>query len=212
MSRREKKVFVIFILTIIAWATESLHKIDAKTVSIFTVLVLLAPVVGVTDWKSVGKKVDYGTLLLFAAGISLGEQVLRTGAATWLAKNSLGAVGVTAMPPLMILLSIAAAVLVIRIAFSSSTSATATLIPTVLGFLLSAETPNLPIAGMAIITSYILLFGSILPVNVPQTMISYATDTFDTADFLKITIPLTIIGMLVWLVFYWTYWHWLGLV
>jgi solute carrier family 13 (sodium-dependent dicarboxylate transporter), member 2/3/5 len=212
MSRREKKVFVILVVTIIAWATESFHKIDANTVSIFTVLILLAPIVGVTDWKSVGKKVDYGTLLLFAAGISLGEQVLRTGAATWLAKNSLGTMGVTTMPPFLILISIAAAVFVIRIAFSSSTSATATLIPTILGFLLSAETPNLPIAGMAIITSYILLFGSLLPVNVPQTMIAYGTDTFDTTDFLKITIPLSIIGFLIWLLFYATYWHWLGLV
>jgi di/tricarboxylate transporter len=120
--------------------------------------------------------------------------------------------GVTEMPPFLILISIAAAVFVIRIAFSSSTSATATLIPTVLGFLLGASTPDLPIAGMAIITSFILLFGSILPVNVPQTMIAYGTDTFNTTDFLKITIPLTVIGFLVWLIFYGTYWHWIGLV
>ena len=212
MSFREKKVFFILVVTIIAWATEAFHKIDANTVSIITVMVLLAPVIGVTDWKSVGKKVDYGTLLLFAAGISLGDQVLKTGAATWLAKNSLGSVGVTEMPPFLILVSVAAAVFVIRIAFSSSTSATATLIPTVLGFLMSASAPNLPIAGMAIITSFILLFASILPVNVPQTMIAYGTDTFDTKDFLKITIPLTVIGFLVWLIFYATYWHWIGLV
>jgi len=212
MNKKEKKVLFILIITIVAWATEPWHKVDANTISILSVMLLLAPVIGVTEWKNVAKKVDLGTMLLFAAGISLGELLLKTGAATWMAKNSLGAVGVTEMSPLMIMISFAVAIFFVRMAFSSSTSATAALVPTILGFLLSAKTPNLPIAGMTYIASYVLLFGCLLPVNSPQTMIPYSTDTFEAKEFIRLSIPLVLIGLCVWLLFYVTYWHWLGLV
>lgn len=212
MRRVEKKVLIILVATIVAWATEPWHNIDANSVSIIAVMVLLSPVVGVAEWKSVAKKVDLGTMLLFAAGISLGELLLKTGAATWLAKNSLGAMGVTEMSPFMIMIAFAVALFFVRMAFSSSTSATAALIPTILGFLLSAKTPNLPIAGMTYASSYVLLFACLLPVNSPQTMIPYATDTFEAKDFIRISIPFVICGIFLWLLFYVTYWRWMGLV
>ncbi len=103
-SAKEKKLLYILLATILAWATEPLHKIDANSVSVLSVLILLSPVIGVTDWKIVAKKVDLGTIALFGAGISLGEMLLKTGAATWAAKQSLGAIGVTSMSPLMIMI------------------------------------------------------------------------------------------------------------
>ncbi|MDR3561952.1 MAG: DASS family sodium-coupled anion symporter [Negativicutes bacterium] len=212
MSRTEKKVFLILLATILAWATEPWHKIDANSVSIISVMVLLSPGIGVAEWKSVAKKVDLGTMLLFAAGISLGELLLKTGAATWLANNSLGVMGVTAMSPLMIMITFAIAIFFVRMAFSSSTSATAALIPTILGVLMSVKTPNLPIAGMTYAASYVLLFACLLPVNSPQTMIPYATDTFEAKEFIKVSIPFVIIGLFLWLLFYVTYWRWMGLV
>jgi len=212
MTRPEKKVLFILMATIVFWATEAIHKLDANTVSIIAVMVLLSPVIGVTDWRSVAKKVDLGTMLLFGSGISLGELLLKTGAATWMAKNSLGAIGVTTMSPLFIMISISIALVVIRLAFSSSTSATAALIPTILGFLLSATSPNLPIAGMTLVSSYILLFACILPVNSPQTMIPYGTGIFESKDMIRLALPLTVIGVLLWLLFYVTYWRWLGIV
>jgi anion transporter len=211
-SAREKKLLYILLATILAWATEPLHKIDANSVSVLSVLVLLSPGIGVTDWKSVAKKVDLGTIALFGAGISLGEMLLKTGAATWAAKQSLGTIGVAAMSPLMIMIAFAIAIFFVRMAFASSTSTVSALIPTILGFLLTAKTPNLPIAGMTVVTSFIILFSCVLPVNSPQTVIPYATDTFEAKEYIRIALPYTIVALFIWLLFYLTYWRWIGLV
>ncbi len=211
-TAREKRLLYILLITILAWATEPLHKIDANSVSVLSVLVLLFPVVGVADWKTVAKKVDLGTIALFGACISMGELLFKTGAATWAANRSLGAMGVTAMRPMMIMIVFAVAIFFVRLAFASSAATVSALIPTILGFLLSAKTSNLHIVGMTVAASYIILFTCVLPVNSPQTMIPYATDTYEAKEYIRIALPFTIVALLVWFLFYLTYWRWLGLV
>lgn len=212
MSSREKRLLYILLATILAWATEPLHKIDANSVSVLSVLILLSPLVGVADWKIVAKKVDLGTIALFGACISMGELLFKTGAATWAANRSLGAMGVTAMRPLMIMIVFAVAIFFVRLAFASSAAAVSALIPTILGFLISAKTSNPHIVGMTVAASYIILFTCVLPVNSPQTMIPYATDTYEAKEYIRIALPFTIVALFIWLLFYLTYWHWIGFV
>ena len=211
-SAREKRLLYILLATIATWATESWHGIDANSVSVLSVLVLLSPMIGVSDWKNIAKKIDLGTIALFGAGISLGQMLLKTGAATWAAKQSLGAIGVSAMSPVMIMLTFAIAIFFVRMAFASSTATVSALIPTTLGFLVTAKTPNMPIAGMTVAIGYIILFSCVLPVNSPQTMVPYATDTFEAKEYIRIALPFTIVALVVWFLFYLTYWRWVGLV
>lgn len=212
MSPKEKRIGAIFAITIALWATESLHHIDANTVAIFSVGLMIFPVIGIANFKELAAKVDWGTLLLFAAGISLGEAMLKTGAAVWLAKQSLGGLGLNSMAPTMMMVVISVALLIIRFAFASITSSAAALVPSVLGFLVSLNNPTLPIWGMTLLSTFTVYFAFILPVNSPQGMIPYATDTFEVKDMAKVGIPMTIIGFAVFVVFIFTYWHWLGLV
>ena len=65
----------------------------------------------------------------------------------------------------------------------------------------ASENMTLNVVGMVMILQYTICFGFILPVNAPQNMIAYSTDTFEVKDFIKTGIPLTN-----------TYWKWLGLV
>ncbi len=177
-----------------------------------SVMLMLLPGLGVANFKEMASKVDWGTLLLFVAGISLGEALLKTGAAVWLAKMSLGGLGLGSLAPTMMMVVISAVLLVMRFAFTSITSSTAALVPSVLGFLMSLNEPGLPIWGMTLLSTFTVYFAFILPVMSPQNMVPYATDTFDVKDMAKVGIPLTIIGFVVFVIFTFTYWHWLGLV
>jgi anion transporter len=212
MSAREKRISLIFIVTIVLWATESYHKVDPNTVAILSVTLMLCPYIGIANWKDLSNRVDWGTILLFAAGISLGEALLNSGAAIWLAKTALGGLGLEKMSPEIMMLIIAIALLLIRFAFASITSATAALVPTTLGFLISLNNPSLPMWGMTLLATYTVYFAFILPVNSPQAMIAYATNTFEVKDMAKIGIPLSIIALALLVLFIFTYWHWLGLV
>ncbi|MBU2699773.1 anion transporter [Sporomusaceae bacterium BoRhaA] len=211
MSDKEKKISVIFVFTILGWATESFHHVDANTVAIFSVLFMLAPYTGIATFKDVVNKVDWGTILLFGAGISLGEMLLSSGAAVWLAKVSLGALGVGNMPLSLMIIVITACILILRLAFASITAATAAVVPTVVGFLLSLNNPSLPMVGMTMLSTYAVYYAFFLPVNSPQAMIAYATDTFETKDMIRIGIPTTIVGLIIFFVFVFTYWQWVGM-
>lgn len=212
MSSNERKIGIILLLTIVFWATEAIHKVDANSVAVCSVLFMFFPYTGIANWKDIVNRVDWGTILLFGAGISLGEVLLSSGAAIWLAQNSLGALGVGKMPPFMMMVVITIALVIIRVAFASITSATAALIPTVLGFLVSLQNASLPVWGMALVSAYTVYFAFLLPVNSPQAMIPYATGTFETKDMARIGLPLMIVSIGLLLLFYATYWHWLGIV
>ena len=95
---------------------------------------------------------------------------------------------------MMMMIVLAVAVFFVRMAFASSTATVSALIPTILGFLLSAKTPNMPIAGMTIAMSYIILFSCVLPVNSPQTMVPYGTDTFEAKEYIRIALPFTMVA------------------
>jgi anion transporter len=212
MTDREKRISVIFAVTILLWTTESFHRIDANTTAVISVLMMLTPRLGIADWKTLSGKVDWGTILLFGAGISLGELLLKTGAALWLAKSTLGGLGLGAMPAAAMMMVIVVALTVIRFAFASITAATAALVPTVIGFLLSLSNPSLPMWGMAFISTVTVYLAFILPVNSPQAMIAYGTDTFEVKDMIRIGIPTTIAALALVVLFTYTYWHWLGLI
>ena len=104
------------------------------------------------------------------------------------------------------------AFVLIRFAFASITAATSTLIPALLALLLGIGNPALPMWGMALICTFTLYFSYILPVSDPHLMIAYSTDTFDVKDLMKIGIPLTLIALILIIVFWFTYWTWLGVV
>ena len=65
---------------------------------------------------------------------------------------------------------------------------------------------------MTMILQYVVSFGFILPVNAPQNMIAYGTNTFEVRDFVRSGIPLTLIGFALIMLLGSTYWKWLGLV
>jgi sodium-dependent dicarboxylate transporter 2/3/5 len=213
MSAEEKRISVICGLTIALWATAAYHKIDVNTVAILAVTLVISPYIGVVSWKELTKRANVGSIVLIAsAAVSLGQALLDTGAATWLTKTTLGGLGMQHMTPSVMMATLVVALVFIRLAFATITSATATLIPTLLALLLSFGNPALPMWGMALVATFTLYFSFILPVSDPHLMIAYSTDTFEVKDLMKIGIPLTLIALILLVIFWFTYWKWLGVV
>ena len=53
-------------------------------------------------------------------------------------------------------------------------------------------------------------FGFILPVNAPQNMIAYGTDTFDARGFIRTGLVITLAAAVLLVIFALTYWPWMG--
>jgi anion transporter len=213
MKLNEKKLFAISLALLFFWSTEMiLHKFDTASTTLAAVAIMLMPIVGVMSWKEAQAKIPWGTLMLFGIGISLGSALLSTKAAAWLAKMIVTWLGINTMPALIILAVLAAFLIIIHLGFASATALASAMIPIVISVLQEVKMVGINVWGMTMILQFVVSFGFILPVNAPQNMVAYSTETFEVKDFIRTGIPLTIIAYLVILLLGATYWKWLGYV
>jgi len=213
MKPTEKRLLVMAVILLFLWSTEQIfHTFDTSSTTIAMIAIMLLPKVGVMTWNEAQPKIGWGTLMLFGVGISLGSALLSTKAAAWMAKILVSALGIQTMPALMILAVLALFLIVIHLGFASATALAAAMIPIIISVLQGVKTPGINVVGMTMLLQFVVSFGFILPVNAPQNMVAYGTDTFEVRDFVRTGIPLTIAAYLLVLIFGATYWRWLGLV
>ncbi len=211
LKPKEIRLIIISIILLLLWSTEgTFHEFDTTTVTIIAIAILLAPKIGVFDWKIVEGLIPWGTIIVFAVGISLGTILLNTEGAQWLSDNIFGTLGLDQMPFLAIIALISAFNIIIHLGFASATSLSSALIPIFIA-LTSTISLNTNEIGFVLIQQFVISFGFLLPVSAPQNMLAYGTGAFGVKDFLKSGVPLTIIGYLLILLFSATYWQWVGL-
>ncbi len=149
-------------------------------------------------------------MVLFAVGISVGTALLRTQAAGWLADLIVHHLGLQQASAFAILMLLSVFLIVIHLGFASATALASTMVPIVISVLTTVQTPGINVIGMTMLLQFVISFGFILPVNAPQNMIAYGTDTFDARDFIRTGFVLTLAAFALLVVFSLTYWPWMG--
>ncbi len=213
MRPDEKKLMFVSLALLFFWSTEKIvHPFDTATTTIAAITILFLPRIGVMSWKDTETSIPWGTLALFGVGIGLGSALLTTKAAPWLASSIVTTFGLQTATSMLILAILSAFLIIIHLGFASATGLAATMIPIIIAVLQNVTTPGIHIVGMTMILQYVVSFGMILPVNAPQNMVAYGTNTFEVRDFVRTGIPLTLIAYVLVLVMGATYWRWLGYV
>jgi anion transporter len=210
-SAAEWRLLAISLLLLAFWATEGiLHRFDTSTTTVTAIAILFLPWIGVMGWKQAQPKIPWGTLVLFGIGISLGTALLQTKAAAWLANIAVQSFGLTGASAFAILALLSVFLIVVHLGFASATALAAAMIPIVISVLQAIQTPGLNLIGMTMLLQFVVSFGFILPVNAPQNMVAYGTETFTVKDFVKTGLVLTLAGYLLVLLLGATYWNWMG--
>ena len=213
MSFDEKKLLCISIVLLGFWATGGkLHHFDTSTTTIVAIALFFMPGIGIMDWKFAQARIDWGSIVMFGVGISLGTAMLQTKAAFWLADAFVNGFSLAESTIFGIVAIITLFLILIHLGFASATALAAAMIPIIISILQKLHLPGVDIATATMIFQFSVCFGFILPVNSPQGMVAYSSDTFEVKDFIRTGVPITIIGYALLLVFAATYWHWLGYV
>ena len=211
MTANQWKLLGITLVLLGFWATEGvLHDVDTTTSTIVAIALMLLPRLGVMGWKESQKGFPWGTVLLFAVGIAMGAALLKTEAAPWLARlivDNLGLANATAFAIFMLL---ALFLIVIHLGFASATGLASTMIPIIISVLQAVQTPGINPIGMTMLLQFVVSIGFILPVNSPQGMLAYGTDTIDIKDYVRTGLVLTAVAIALLVVFALTYWPWMG--
>jgi di/tricarboxylate transporter len=147
---------------------------------------------------------------LFAIGISVGTALLKTSAAGWLAGVIVSSLGLENASAFVIMMLLSLFLIMIHLGFASATALASTMVPIIISVLLAVKTPGINVIGMTMLLQFVVSFGFILPVNAPQNMIAYGTDTFDAKDFVRTGLVITLAAGLLLVVFSLTYWPWMG--
>ncbi len=211
MTPAQWKLLVLVLALLAFWSTEGvLHDFDTTSTTIAAIALMLLPRVGVMDWKASQKGFPWGTIVLFAVGISVGAALLKTQAAGWLARLIVTQLGLEQASALAILLLLSAFLIVIHLGFASATALASTMIPIVMSVLSTVQTPGINVVGMTMLLQFVVSIGFILPVNSPQGMIAYGTDTFAAKDFVRTGLALTLAAAALLVLFSLTYWPWMG--
>ena len=140
MTLNEWKLLVIVLALLGFWATEkTLHNFDTSSTTIAAIALMLLPRIGVMDWKASQKAFPWGTVMLFAVGISLGTALLQTKAAGWLANLIVHNLGLENASAFAILMLLSLFLIVIHLGFASATALASTMIPIVISVLLGGQ-------------------------------------------------------------------------
>ena len=211
MTVKEWKLLAIVLALLGFWSTEKvLHGFDTSSTTIAAIALMLLPRLGVMDWKESQRGFPWGTVVLFAVGISVGTALLKTNAAGWLAALIVDNLGLQQASAFAILMLLSLFLIVIHLGFASATALASTMIPIVIGVLTAVQTPGLNAVGMTMLLQFVVSFGFILVVNAPQNMVAYGTETFQARDFVRTGLVLTVIALVLVMVLGATYWRWLG--
>jgi sodium-dependent dicarboxylate transporter 2/3/5 len=212
MKGSEWRLLAISTGLLFLWSTEKmLHNFDTSSTTIAAIALMFLPAVGVMGWKQAQPKIPWGTVVLFGVGISLGTALLQTKAAAWLANVIVQNLGLQNASAFAILALLSLFLIVVHLGFASATALASAMIPIVIAVLQSVQTPGLNLIGMTMILQFVVSFGFILPVNAPQNMVAYGTETFAVRDFVRSGLVLTVAGYALILILAATYWSWLGL-
>ena len=211
MTAREWRVLLITLMLLAFWTTEkTLHNFDTSSVTIVGVALMLLPVTGVMTWKDVQAKVPWGTLVVFGVGISLGTALLDTKAAVWLADIAVKGLQMETLSAFGVFALLSAFLIVIHLGFASATGLAAAMIPIMIA-VLQRMGGDINVGGMVMLLTFVVSFGFILPVNAPQNMVCFGTETFTSRQFTKFGLWITLVGYLMLLLFALTWWDFLGL-
>lgn len=129
LSLRESRAALILAAVVVLWCTEPIHDVHPAIVALLGALVITSPRFGSVSLKQTLSSVPWSLLLFMAATLALGDALVTSGAAQWLATSLFGVLNVTSPVSFMALVVVVstAAHLVIQ----SRSARSAVLVPIV---------------------------------------------------------------------------------
>jgi sodium-dependent dicarboxylate transporter 2/3/5 len=172
----QKKVLGIFALTVLLWLSTPLHGVASSTIALVPIIMLYA--LSLLESQDI-KTIDWPTLLLVGAGLSLGSAIEFT---------HLDAVGahflqnLVANQPLFLILLAVALFSIILTAFASNTGTAAIVVPVMIPLALFL---NVDIKLLAVAAAMATSLDFLLPVGTPPNAIAYSSGYIKVRDMIK---------------------------
>ena len=211
LSASEWKTLTIVVLMVGFWLTESWHGFKIATVAVAGALLLTFPGYGVLKWKEGLKSVSWNLIIFVGAALVLGHALIDSGAADWIMHQIIAMSSIAGTKSRFSLLLFLVFISLTSHLYMTSHSARAVALVPALLYLGDSLALN-PVAVLFISTvgmDYCLTF----PVSSKALLMFQELDgeTYKPADLLRLSAVLMPVHLGLMVVFYYSYWRWVGL-
>lgn len=183
ISTREKKTLVIFLLTLLLWATGDYQQawfgfeISTEQTAVLSMLLCLLPGIGVIKWKEANIKWD---LMIFSAGAyAVGNAVNDTGAAAWVIDRLVQAIGLDRLNVSVVAVILIFITVFSHLIFTSKTVRTTILIPAIIALAIQLGIDPVP---LALVCSFGISATITLPPHSKVNTLYFGTGYFTVKD------------------------------
>jgi sodium-dependent dicarboxylate transporter 2/3/5 len=208
----QRNTLVAFLLALVLWVTPGLlgvvlppehglvkwfdHRMPESVAALVAAILLFILPINLREgrftlsWKEAAE-IDWGTILLFGAGLSLGRLMFDTGVAEALGR---GIVGLTGSYSLWALTAVAVGLGILISESTSNTSATSMLVPVVIAL---AQAGGINPVPPALGTCFGACYGFMLPVSVPPNAIVYSSGLVPITKMIRAGILFDLLGFFI---------------
>jgi len=176
LSRAQKLIVAVFLVTATGWLTTRYTGLSSSTVALIPVIALFA--LGLLDEADLSK-ISWPTLLLFGGGLSLGSAVNQVNIDTWLAAIIQGwIIDIPLFATLLILVFFGIVVTMV----ASNTASAAILIPLMLPL---SSSLGIDMKSLAVLIAIGVSLDFMMPVGTPPSAIAYSTGVVNIREMMK---------------------------
>lgn len=201
MSRGEKLVALVFVLTAAAWIFRPLLSASlmpwltdtgiaiAAAVAMFIMPVNTRTQTFVLDWNTT-RDIPWGVLLLFGGGLAMAGVISSSGLADWIATT----MGAASAMPVVVMIMLVAAVIIFLTEVTSNTATAAAFLPLLGALAISQGASPLFLAVPAAVAASCAFM---MPVATPPNAIVFSSGHMKIGDMIRAGFALNLIGIVV---------------
>jgi sodium-dependent dicarboxylate transporter 2/3/5 len=201
VSLQENAIALIMVVTVIAWIMLG-EEFGLANIALAGVVSLF--VFGVVEWREVENHVNWGLILMYGGAICLGSALNKTGAAEWVAQNTIAQ---WATGPLSVILMISGVTILLTMLMSNS-AAVAVIMP--VGIALAAQF-GIDTRLMAPLVAVPAGLDFALPIGTPANAIAYSSGFLRVREMLIPGLTITVLSYVVFNLLVWFYFPLLGI-
>lgn len=196
MSLQELQIALAMVLTVLAWIILG-EEFGLANIALAAVVALFA--FGVVQWRDVERYVNWGLILMYGGAICLGSALNSTGAAGWVADNSISQ---WAAGPVTVVLMIAFASVVLTEVMSNS-AAVAITMPMAIAVLQQFQ---LDVRAAAPLVAVPAGMAFMLPIGTPANAIAFSSGFLRLRD---MALPGLVLNSIAFVIFnLMAFWFW----